>query len=331
MNFLILGHAYLAAALRALGHNVVTASPNAGVDIKISHPLYWGRLKRALAGFNPDVLLYLDDGNLPVLIDPQDVPCASIFYSIDTYCNPWHVCYGHGFDLVLVAQKDFVPLFTDDGQQAAWFPLFNIAPQAEGEKIRTIPVAFVGTLGHKNNQDREPFLHAFAKLAPLTIKSGDYRPIFAKSLIALNQTAFSEVNFRCFEAMACGCALLTEQCGNGLAELFLEGETILPPYPRGNARLAAMIACKYLAEPELLARIANAGRQHVEKCHSAGARAATLCELCPPLLEQAQGRLALAPQRQAYVRAAFGMIGAELTAPEMAAHRDFYISLGRES
>ncbi|WP_368076627.1 glycosyltransferase [uncultured Desulfovibrio sp.] len=46
--------------------------------------------------------------------------------------------------------------------------------------------------------------------------------------MTLNQKAFSEVNFRCFEAMACGAALLMEQCGNGLDELFTPDEDISP-------------------------------------------------------------------------------------------------------
>jgi hypothetical protein len=44
----------------------------------------------------------------------------------------------------------------------------------------------------------------------------------------LNQTAFSEINVRCFEAMACGAALLTERGCRGMQDLFVEGETILP-------------------------------------------------------------------------------------------------------
>ena len=58
--------------------------------------------------------------------------------------------------------------------------------------------------------------------------SGNFYPILHRSRMALNQNAFSEVNFRCFEAMACGAALLMEQCGNGLDELFTPDEDISP-------------------------------------------------------------------------------------------------------
>lgn len=329
MRILLMGASYLARDLRALGHEVAEVGRGTDASLQLDHPVYTGRLWQRLEGFEPDALVYLDDGNLPVLINPQDAPCPAIYYSIDTYCNPWHICYAHGFDLILVAQKDFIPLFSNDGLRTLWFPLFNILDFPPHTGARDIPVSFVGTLGHRNNPDREPFLREFRSFQPLVMLRGDYRPIFTRSQIVLNQTAFSELNFRCFEAMACGAALLMEQCGNGLTDLFTPGKNILPPYPRNNARVAAAIAREYLGQPELLERIAAAGRELVARDHTAAARAATLARLCAKLAgDTGRERQKLAPERMPHVRAAFGMIGAELTAPALAAHRDFYLKLG---
>lgn len=324
-----MGGAYLAQSLRQLGHDVVTFGP--GGDINSNHPAFTGHIWRRLAGFEPDILLYCDDGNLPLLLDPEGAPCSAIYYSIDTYCNPWHVCYAHGFDLVLVAQKDFVEIFANEKIPSVWFPLFypGISLPELGSETRDIPVSFVGTLGHKNNPQRAPFLREFRRMHPLFFLSGNYQPIFSRSQIVLNQTAFSEVNFRCFEAMAYGAALLMEQCCNGLLDLFAPGENILPPYPRNNARVAAAIAKTWLDRPEALAEIGRAGRRLIEDQHTAVARAATLVEECGKLLGSGVDRAKLAAARRPLVRAAFGIIAAELTAPELEEYRKFYLYWGQ--
>ena len=82
-------------------------------------------------------------------------------------------------------------------------------------------MSFVGTVaGSIINTDRKAFLDAFRRECPLFVKSGDYVPVFNRSRLVLNQSAAGEVNFRVFQAMACGAALVTEDTGNGLCELF---------------------------------------------------------------------------------------------------------------
>lgn len=335
MNILMLGQPYLRQALHMRGHNALSANWSKSAEIDISHPVNAKALLEQCAsrGFAPDLLLYMDDGNLPTLIDPENIPCPAIYYSIDTYCNPWHVAYAHGFDKVLVAQKDFLSLFTNDKLNASWFPLFNPDENnytADAED-RDIPVSFVGTLGHPNNPDREPFVKRFRKLHPLFTYRGVYREIFGRSKIVLNQTAFSEINFRFFEATACGAALLTEQCANGFSELFTPGENILPPYPRNDAPAAAAIARQYLEQPELLKEIAIAGREHVCKYHGTNARASALESTALDLRSQVSDKARLAAQRRYGVRTSFAMIASELNKPELAAHRAYFLKLGCSS
>lgn len=147
--------------------------------------------------------------------------------------------------------------------------------------------------------------------------------------MALNQNAFSEVNFRCFEAMACGAALLMERCGNGLQDLFIPDETILPPYPKDNAAEAARIAADYLAKPHQLAAIAENGHRLVTQHHSGMARAQTLLgiclELCKALIHHS--RLSQIEHRRIFVRTAFGMIASELTTQRWEIYREFYTRL----
>ena len=318
IRILNIGASFLVQALQSMGNDVFSVGIDRGLNLTTDHPFYAARLlaKVQSMGFQADVLLYCDQGNLPLILDPEELTIPSIWYSIDTYCNPWHMAYGHGFDASLVAQKDFVELFTREGLDAAWFPLFcqsELVPNASQSLERDVPVAFVGTVGHKNNPQRGPFLEAFRRLAPLVIFHGEFVPLFSRSKIVLNQTAFSEVNFRCFEAMACGAALLMERCGNGLEDLFTQDQ-ILPTYPRNDARAAAQIALQALADPQGLARIASAGQKEVLNRHTDRHRAQRLMELITRLLtEKTSQRSALRAERRPFVRAAFGMLSAELT------------------
>lgn len=330
LRILCIGGRAFTGALRSLGHAVLGLDYAPDAEIRRETPFTIAQLHEWLAAesFAPDALLYCDNGNLPLLLDPQNAPYPTVFYSIDTYCNPWHVPYAQGFDHTLVAQKDHVRLFTDDGVSTRWFPLFSARnfPDTDFAK-RDIPVAFVGTLGHKNNPARLPFLRAFRARHPLVMVSGDYGPVFTRSRIALNQTAFGELNFRCFEAMACGAALLMETCDNGLEELFTPGESILPTYTRGNAAQAAAIAASYLAKPAVLADIARAGQALARSRHSRQARAAELVELLAGMRQGDVQRIRRGSQlqrRAALVRAAFGVLSSELTAPGMRAYREFY-------
>lgn len=280
----------------------------------------------------PDALVYCDDGNMPQLLDPQNVPWPAVRYSIDTYCNPWHIPYSWGFDATLVAQKDYVELFSQEGMAAQWFPLFcpQFSPTESDFAERDIPVSFVGTLGHKNNPDREPFLKAFRAQHPLVMLIGDYRPIFERSRIALNQTAASEVNFRCFEAISCGAALLMETCGNGLDELFALEHEILPTFARNDARAAAAIAARALSQPQWLAEVASAGSRAVRQRHTDTVRAVRLtqilAELCAGRAHKERLEQSL-EKRSTLIRAAYGMLASEITDPNLQEHREFFKKL----
>lgn len=329
MNILAVGNGHFVAPLRDRGHTVLYANYDEGADVRLTHPTRWARVESLLAGqgFVPDLLLYVDNGNLPLLLEPECAPCPSIWYSIDTYCNPWHMAWAHGFDASLVAQKDFVHLFSSEGVDAQWFPLFCDGLEAEQDfAARDIPVAFVGTVGHRNNPGREPFLRAFRSRHPLVMLSGQFTPIFLRSRIVLNQTAFAEVNFRCFEAMACGAALLMEQCDNGLLDIFTPDVDILPPYTRGDAAMAADIAARYLAQPDRLAGIAARGYALVGRKHSVHARAGEILALAARLHDTAahEKRLQDRAQARRFVRTSFGIIASDLQDPTRNEIRDYF-------
>ena len=336
MRILILGGPFLNKAFTPLGCETLNVGDKPDCDIHYPYPIsalkIWEGVRAQ--GFTPDVALYCDSGNLPQFFDMEKLPCPSVFYSIDSYCNPWHIPFGHAFDRVFVAQKDYVTLFTQSGIPAAWLPLFFCSARPHyRQQAKDIPVAFVGNLGARNNPDRKPFLESFRTRHPLFVTSGDYVPIFNRSAIALNQTAVGEVNFRCFEALACGAALLMEECANGLRDLFVPGEHMLPTYARGDARQAAATAQAALADPETLARIARQGRELVERKHSDVHRAADIVRVMKTLLHEAPHLRRLLPEnlqrRNALLASAYFFLAAELNHPSHAPYKDLFLRCAR--
>ncbi len=338
MNILYLGASNFVRALRAQGHTVVSAGFPETCDICIPHPLSALQLYKHVTqqGFVPDAVIQDDNGNLPCFPHIEALPCPSIFYSIDTFCNPWHIPYGYAFDYVLVAQKDYVPLFAQENIPSSWFPLFAHECRdinSQEFSTRQTPVIFVGTLKNPNLPHREPFLRAFQKKHPLIIEQGEYVPLYNNARIVLNASAALELNFRCFEAMACGCALLMEECANGLTDLFTVGEHILPLYERNNALQAAIIARTSLEQAETLERIAKQGYQEVLQKHMDTHRAASIVTLLEELLRtQAHTqRLTHLAQRKHFLSTAYAILMAELQKPALQKHAAYYQKLFESS
>jgi len=334
MRVLILGAPFLNHAFASLGCEVLNVGDKPDCDVHYPHPMSVLKiLERADSqGFRPDLAVYCDSGNMPQFFDLEKLPCPSALYSIDSYCNPWHIPFGHAFDTVFVAQKDYVELFARSGIPASWLPLFFCSARPHClEQARDIPVVFVGNIGARNNPDRRVFLDSFRRAHPLCVAKGDYVPLFNRSRIVLNQTAAGELNFRCFEALACGAALLMEECPNGLRDLFTPGEDILFPYARGNAPQAAATARAALGDPAALARIARQGRELVERKHSDVHRAAEMLRVMEALLRDAPHLRRLSPENLPYrgelLSSAYFFLAAELNQPQHVPHKDFFLRL----
>lgn len=333
MRILYLDSPVLLESFRAQGHDVVSAGFDPVCDIVVSCPrnarsLYDEASRRM--GSAPDWVFWCDSSNLPYITGIENLPCPTAFYSIDTYCQLWHFGFANAFDVVFVAQKDHVPLFPTDSVRVQWLPLFarKTAKALPGDGERDIPVSFVGTRSHPNNPDREPFLRGFKHRQPLLVYSGEYEDIFARSKIVLNQTACNEVNFRCFEAMACGAALLMEYCEHGLRELFTPGENILPLYPRNNHAAAAAIAADALRHPEALEALAQRGKELVLHNHMAGHRAAEISAVMENLVTEKVWlkRASELGRRREFIAASYAMLGFDLTGQLDDVYADYFFN-----
>jgi len=283
--------------------------------------------------FQPDVILWCDTCRPPGVIGFETLPALTIGFSIDQYCNPWHYPYSAAFDLMLVAQKDYLPLFekVNMPRPAHWFPLFcDQGKDVDPGVDRDIPVSFVGTVKGSINAARGPFLDEFKRHHPLYVRQGEYAPIFGRSQIVLNQSAAGELNFRIFQAAACGAAVLTEDTGNGLLDLFTPGKDILWPYKKGDAEDAARIARKSLADPEGLSAVALAGQDKVLKRHSVKLRVAELLNWASSLLRDRAFGWRIQNQRavRRELAKAYQFLAADLELGLPVHLREFFAGLG---
>jgi len=289
MRILNLDGHYFVTPFREMGHEVLWIGSAPDCDVRLETVISLADLMGVLGerAFTPDLVVWSDICRPPSVIGIEALPAVTVGFSIDQYCNPWHMAYAAAFDLMLVAQKDYLPLFEQEqlGNELEWFPLFcNPARDTDHGLERDVPVSFVGTVEGSINKGRKLFLSDFKKRHPLFVTQGNYAPIFNRSRIVLNQSAAGELNFRVFEAMACGAALLTEDVNNGLEDLFTDGESVLL-YPRGNAVRAAEKASRALADGSA-ETVASRGRRDVMAHHSSTIRAAHIIRRTEELLAQ---------------------------------------------
>lgn len=319
---------------RKLGHEVLSIGTTACCDVPLAEPLSGKRLLDLLQaqGMRPDLVFWCDACQMPWIFGFESLPAVTVGYSIDQYMNPWHVPYSAAFDAFFVAQKDYLPLFAEAfaARPATWLPLFcDPSRDRDPGGPRDIPVSFVGTLDGAVNARRRPFLAAFRKLAPLFATTGYYPPIFGRSRIVLNQSAAGELNLRLFEAMACGAAVLTEETGNGLVELFTPGTDVLT-YKRGDAADAARVAMAALIDPGLAA-LAASGRRKVLTRHTVAARAREILQTASELAASGapRARLAQLPLVRAAVQKAYAMLATDEKLPLSADQRRFFLRMAR--
>lgn len=335
MRILNLEGRYFVSLWRRQGHEVLTLGRSAADDVVLDRVLSPGKLYDLLdnRGFQPDLVFWADSGKTPAVVGFERLPVPCIGFSIDQYCHPWHVAFSAGFDSFLVAQKDYLSLFRNPALQrkTEWFPLFcDPAKDRDTGSERDVPVSFVGTLDGRFNPLRKAFLQEFKQHHPLVLRQGAYVEIFNRSRIVLNQSAVGELNFRLFQAAACGAAVLNEETTNGLDQLFTPGQDILV-YPRGDAGAAARRCAEVLQDPKRLAAIAASGKRNVLKNHTTRSRGEVILERVQEAMGDGRVRFRLQHHRliQSTMAKAFLFLATDTELPLPHTVRQFYLDLGR--
>lgn len=281
MRILVFNQDWFVSEFRAAGHEVVTCGLSEHLDVPFAAPVlsYEAALKQLPAGFEPDLVL-VHDNSAPVIIHGLErVACPTVFYAVDTHHHTELHCYlSHLFDYTLIAQKDYLPDFAKRGcVPPEWMPLWA-SQYVEPVLQKEYGAVFVGTLNPRLNPGRVKFFDALKQRIPLLCLTGEWWKIFPRSQLVINQTVKGDLNFRVFEAMICGAALLTEQSGNGLNELFVPGRHLFT-YEKDNVDQAAAIISDLMSDLPRCRAVAEAGRAEILRSHMIANRAARMLEV----------------------------------------------------
>lgn len=266
MKILLINQNWFAEEFRSAGHEVRTAGLSDHLDFKLPFPLVNIHTVLSSMQFQPDRIVVHDNSAPLPLSAMEECPIPMVFLSVDTHHHAsYHKYLGQLFDHTFISQKDFTGEFQAVGVHPEWMPLWA-SVSAQPREPKEHGAVFIGTLNPKLNPERVKFFEALQAQVPLLCRAGDFLEIFPVSEVVVNQTVKGDLNFRVFEAMMCGAALLTERNGNGLLDLFRDGEEIVT-YEKGNVQEAAAKIKELLSDIPRARRIAAAGRASILAHH----------------------------------------------------------------
>lgn len=228
---------------------------------------------------HPDLYLWIESvgGHYPQNLEKLNCPKAC--YLIDSHLNlPMHLEWASQFDLVFIAQREYLNEFRKLGMKAYWLPL-----GCDSEVHRNIslpkkhPVGFVGSVQHGTR--RENLLTALSSKVPVHYERcfwDEMTRLFCESKIVFNEAVRNDMNMRVFEVMSTGTLLLTDMAKNsGQDELFKNGED----YAVYHDSNICDVACFYLENETLREQIAARGRRLVHNAHTYAHRVNDLIEV----------------------------------------------------
>ncbi|WP_027183255.1 glycosyltransferase [Desulfovibrio inopinatus] len=239
----------------------------------------------------PDVVVYGDCSGPPPLTDVANFPCLTVFFCVDSHIHSWYPFYAQAFDLLVLNLKDNLPQFLGKRlapQDCLWMPLYAKSSDRTTPEPQTTDLLFVGKVDPETTPIRATFLKQLRELVPgLVVTRGNYRTLYPSARIVLNIAERGDFNFRVFEAMGCGCCLLTPHTGHGLDELFVNGRD-LHCYRQNDVHDAAAVAARLLEDDDLRAATAARAVAAIDAGHRDTHRAASLAEYITKALQEPQ-------------------------------------------
>lgn len=266
----------------------------------------WDDLVR-LAGFTPDVLVVADKSRPPFVLGVEDFPCLTVFYSVDSHIHAWQTLYAQAFDACLVSLGNHLERFAGPylpPERVWWSPPFaHEEDQPRADLPKEWDCLFVGTVNAATMPRRTAFLEELGKRLPgLHVTRGDYRALFPRGRVLLNQCEHGDLNFRVFEAMGCGGCLVTPRVGHGFGEFFVDGEHLVGYAPDDVGD--ALYRIRFLLErPELITYIGETALAEANAKHRARHRAQAFTDhLCDIWMQGVETLVAARRERATSVR-----------------------------
>ena len=221
---------------------------------------------------HPDLYLWVESvgGHAPRNLDALQCPKAC--YLIDSHLNlPTHLEWGKNFDMVFIAQREYLEAFRQQGMRVFWLPL-GCDPEVhkKGGTGKNHEVGFVG--GVQEGSRRQRLLSALGAHLPIHYERcfwDEMAQLFSESKIVFNEAVRNDLNMRVFEVMSTGSLLLTDLARNsGQDTLFMDGEDCA--VYRDNQIVD--VARFYLENNALREQIAARGQRLVHNAHTYGHR-----------------------------------------------------------
>ena len=271
-HVLIFGHRSLVNAFRARGWRVTSVGYRTEADI-VSQTFPIDACKayaQACREAPVDLALFCDESQLPMWTRVGELPVPTAWYAVDTHIHgKWHQDWQALYDVVLVAQKSKLSLYREKRNHGPvyWCPLYadhtRLRPPREP---RPAEVAFVGNLNRSVNPRRVDFFERLAELVDIRVRQGPYEELYAMSSMGLNQSLDGELNFRNFEVLASGAALITESNTDGIGDCLHEGKHFVT-YERDNVDDCAQTIQGLLDDPGRVEALRYRGYEAVLDAH----------------------------------------------------------------
>lgn len=183
----------------------------------------------------PDLVVAISSNSVEAFRNTANLPCPSVFLSIDTWQCLQDYEHAPYYDHTFVAQREFVPHLRDVGSSnVSWLPL---ACDPQVHRPLTTPItadlALVGSTNALVHNTRAHLLKALRKHFSVHVTQAaygdDYCRAYACAKIAFNKSGVNELNMRVFETLAMGRLLLTDHLPEdaGLQELFQDGHHLV--------------------------------------------------------------------------------------------------------
>jgi len=224
--------------------------------------------------------------------DLSELSCPKFAWLIDTHKKPdFHRTIAREMDVTFYTMQTWGHVFETP---AAWLPLHcDTKIFHPEERERDLDIVFVGSYGWR----AEPMLRIAKKhglKAHVECTTGpreksETAAIYARSKLVFNRHITNDLNFRVFEAQACGRLLLTDAQWNGQYELFQDGEHCV--FYKDERDLEKKIL-HYLEHEDERRRIEKAAAEHAERCHSTRARVGQLKDAIESYLERVEAERA---------------------------------------
>ncbi|NDV27474.1 glycosyltransferase [Desulfovibrio sp. JC010] len=232
-------------------------------------------------GFVPDILIYADRSQPPMLLGLESYPCLTVFLSVDSHIHGWYPIYAQAFDLCTVSLKDHIDEYRgkrlpDD--RVLWLPAFAKDEDRPLELQKKWGLLFVGNVKEDIFPVRARMLRELQKKIPnMHVTQGDYRELFSQARLVLNIAERGDMNYRLFEALGCGACLVTPEIGHGQSELFTDGEDIFT-YEQSDLDGLVKLVAELTANGDRCKQVAKSGFNKVDRLHRASHRAAAFAE-----------------------------------------------------